>query len=50
MADQKPPSDIKVIKDFFHLSAKEAMAEAKVLTAEDKKQLADGIRNESLTY
>lgn len=48
--EDKKPSDIKSIKDFFGLSAKDAMTEAKKLTPADKAQLGDGIRNGSLTY
>jgi hypothetical protein len=47
---KKPPSDMVVIKQFFGMNASEAMAEVKKLTAEDKAQLAGGIRAETMTY
>lgn len=50
MTDQKPKSNALVIKEFFGLSATEAIAALKTLTDEDKQQLGDGIRNGSLTY
>lgn len=49
-ADDAQPSNMKAIKDFFQMSAREAMAAANTLSDEDKKQLGDGIRNGSLTY
>jgi hypothetical protein len=49
-AEKVTPSNMKAIKDFFVLTAKDAMAEAKTLTAEDKQQLGDGIRSGTLSY
>ena len=43
-------SDAIVIKEYFDLSAKEAIATIKTLSREEKEQLAGGIRNGSLTY
>lgn len=50
MADEKKPSNIKAIKDYFGMSASEAMAESKQLTPEDKAQLGQGILEGTLTY
>ena len=50
MTNEKPKSDLILIKEFFGMSATETMQETKALTPEDKKQLGDGIRNGSLTY
>jgi hypothetical protein len=47
---KKPPSDMVIIKQFFDMSASEAMAEVKKLTSVDKAQLAGGIRDETGTY
>lgn len=46
-------SDITIISSFFFDSTMrptEKLAELKQLTPADKEQLAEGIRNESLTY
>lgn len=50
MAVDKPKSNTILIKEFFEMSAKEAMAAAKTLTDKDKEQLGDGIRTAKLTY
>lgn len=50
MTEAKKPSNIKLIKDFFGMTAKEAMAEAKALTDQDKEELAAGITSGTLTY
>lgn len=47
---KKPKSPVVLIKDFFGLSAKEAMDLVKGLPAPDKEQLAQGIKDGSLTY
>jgi hypothetical protein len=46
----KPKTDMVVIKEYFGMSAKEAIGQVKTLTPEDKAQLAGGIRDESMTY
>jgi len=50
MTDDKPKTDAVLIKEYFGMSASETIAALKQLTADDKKQLGDGIRNGSLTY
>ena len=51
MAEQ---TNIKVLRDFFGKKEGGTLAgfaaELKELTDQEKQQLADGIRNESLTY
>jgi hypothetical protein len=47
---EQQKSDAILIKEFFELSASEAIKEIKSITPEAKKQLAEGIRNGSLTY
>ena len=48
--DSKPPTDTVLIAKFFGLKGRDALTAVKELTAEDKKQLGDGIRNGTLTY
>jgi len=48
MSDHK--SDVVLIKEFFELTGSDALKEIKVLSSDDRKQLGEGIRNESLTY
>lgn len=46
-------SDITIISSFFfgpEMKATDKLAELKQLTPADKVELAEGIRNESLTY
>lgn len=54
MTDEKKVSTLKPIKNFFGFKDGQTMTqfgtEFKALTDEDKKQLADGIENGSLTY
>lgn len=46
----QPPKTAATIAKFFGLKAKDALEAMKGLTQEDKGQLAEGIRNETLTY
>ena len=51
--EDRGPSDISIISKFFFdgtTKATEKLAEMKKLTPQDKAQLAEGIRNGSLTY
>lgn len=51
MADAvKGKGDTIVVKEFFGLNTKEAIDIKKTMPAEEIKQLAEGIRNGSLTY
>jgi hypothetical protein len=50
MADEKPLSDVMTVKNFFEMSSQEAVQELKKLPTEDRKQIADGIRDGSFTY
>lgn len=50
MEDEKAPSNTVVIAKFFELRGKEAMEFLRSLSAEDKDQLGDGIRNGTLSY
>ena len=56
MPDKTPDSDAKAIARYFNGDAAtkvplgKFMEEYKALTDEDKKQLGEGIRNETLTY
>jgi hypothetical protein len=52
MPEKKEASDMVVIRNYFFPGAPAGvvLAEVKKLTDQDKKQLADGIRNGSLTY
>ena len=47
---EKKKGDMVVIKEFFEITASEAIKTSKELTAEDKTELAAGIRDGSLTY
>lgn len=48
------PTNVKVLRDYFGKKEGGTLAgfaaELKELTDQEKQQLADGIRNESLTY
>jgi hypothetical protein len=46
----KTQSNAVLIAKFFELKGKEAQDAIKALTTEDKEQLGEGIRNETLTY
>ena len=54
MAEDKQKSDANVISNYFGKlpgqNLSDFMAEYKALSSEDKKALADGIRDESFTY
>ena len=50
MSEEKTPSDVITVKEFFGMTAQEAVKELKTLPAEDRQKLAEGIRNGSLTY
>jgi len=53
MSDEQPAeqkSDVVTVKEFFGMTSKEAIVELKTLPSEDRRQLAEGIRNDSLTY
>lgn len=54
MAGEKTTSDLVLIKDYFGYregtGAGEFLKELKALSPEDKAQLAEGIRNGTLTY
>jgi hypothetical protein len=50
VTDQPVKSDAILVKEFFGMTAGEAIKELKQLAPGDKQQLAEGIRNGSLTY
>ena len=54
MATANQQSDLKVIRDFFGFRRGDKLRdfgkEYQALTAEDKTQLAEGIRNKTFTY
>ncbi len=52
MADESTKSDTTLIKEYFELTPKQMIADIKggKLTMEDRAQLANGIRDGSLTY
>lgn len=47
---EKTPTNAAAIAKFFELKGREAIAAVRSLTDEDKEQLGEGIRNETLTY
>lgn len=48
--EEKPKSDAVLIKEYFGMDAKTALAELKELGKEAKEQIGEGIRNGTLTY
>jgi hypothetical protein len=52
ISDAQKPGDMKVIREFFFdgVPVSQFSTEYKALSAEDKAELAEGIRNGSLTY
>ena len=50
MDQEKTPSNTVAIAKFFDLKGKEAIENLRNLSAEEKDQLGDAIRNGTLTY